>query len=261
MNNSKIFHLFILLVLVNLPMFETYASDKLDNARNAVTQWVEVEKTISTESIEWEEKKQLLNDLIAVAQADINRMKSQIDEAKAATDLSETRRKELVLEKEKNAVLSGQVKDFLGPFESKISEMSKRFPKPLRLKLEPMLARIPGDPEKATSGIASRMQVVIGILTEIQRFDRSITTDEELLDLPEGGTLEIYTIHFGLGASYYISSDGAQGGVGVAASTGWQWEQRNELVKSIKQAIDLTKGKSMQANFLPLPVKTNKTIR
>jgi hypothetical protein len=105
------------------------------------------------------------------------------------------------------------------------------------------------------------MQAVIAMITEIQRFDRVVTTGEELMNLPDGETREIYTIHFGLGASYFMTSDSAEGGVGIPAENGWQWESRPQLVSSIQRAIALASGNGVEAGFLSLPVATKQTQR
>ena len=123
------------------------------------------------------------------------------------------------------------------------------------------MARLPSDLTKRTEGIASRMQAIVGMVSEIQQFDKTVTTGEELVELPNGDTREIYTIHFGLGASYYVTSDRNDGGVGQPSEQGWQWTSKPELTKQVEKAIALANGNSMEAGFLSLPVVTKQTER
>lgn len=240
---------------------KTVADERLSDARTAVSQWVEVESTLSRERLAWEDKKQLLENLVAVAEAEIAMLKDQMEEAKSATDKADARRAELVRERDENAELSDTVKTFLDTFEIKLKTLFPRLPKPLRTKLEPMMARLPNGLHETSGGIASRMQAIVGMVSEIQQFDKAVTTGEELLEWPDGETREIYTIHFGLGVSYYMTSDRKDGGVGKPTEQGWQWESKPELAAQVEKAIALASGNSMEAGFLSLPVATQQTER
>jgi len=237
------------------------ASERLTDARAAVSQWVEVEKTISQETLAWEEKKKLLENMIAVAQAEIAMIKTQLEEAKASTDTTEARRAELVQQRDENTQLTATIRDFLIPFEAQLRKLALRLPKPLMDKLNPLIERLPKDPSETSLGVAARMQAVIGIMAEIQRFDKVVTTGEELQELPGGATREIYTIHFGLGAAYFVTSNGSEAGVGLPLEDSWSWKTVPDLAPSVEQAIALAKGNSMEAGFLSLPVATNQTDR
>ncbi len=257
----KIWHIAITIAVGFATLGTVFANERLEDARAAVSQWVEVEKTISQETLAWKEKKELLENMISVAKAEISMMQKQLEEAKATTNSAEARRAELVKERDENTQLVTSIKTFLGPFEAQLKMLELRLPKPLREKLEPLFERLPENPDDTNAGAAARMQAVIGILVEIQRFDKTVTTGEELVPLPGGETREIYTIHFGLGASYYVTSTGTEGGVGISSGKTWQWKTVPDLASPVQQAIDLAKGKSMEAAFLSLPVSTQKTDR
>ena len=258
---TKFWRVFAIFTMATVVQSMVMASERLADARAAVSQWVEVEKTISRETLAWEEKKELLENMIDVAKAEISMMKDQLDEARATTDATEARRAELVKERDQNARLAASIKEFLAPFETQLRALVLRLPNPLQDKLNPFLERFPKDPADTKVGIAERMQSVIGVMAEIQRFDKVVTTGEELLTLPGGETREIYTIHFGLGASYYVTSNGTEGGVGVSSGERWEWETVPDLAVSVKRAIALAKGNSMEAGFLSLPVATNQSDR
>jgi hypothetical protein len=237
----------------------TNGDPQLSEARSAVSQWVEVEKTISDETLAWEEKKQLLERMAAVAEAEIAMIKDQLKEIKDTADMGKARRAELVKQEGVNAGLSAKIKVSLLKLEPQLRTLLPRIPKPLAEKLRPLMERLPKNPEESSIDISARMQSVIGIITEIQRFDRLVTTGEELLTFPSGKTREIYTIHFGLGASYFVTSDGTAGGIGVNTAESWAWESKQELAASIKSAISLANGNFMEPGFLYLPVTPEQT--
>jgi len=237
------------------------ADERLSDARAAVAQWVEVESTISREALEWEEKKSLLNDLIAVARTEIKTLKAQIAEADKATGAAETRRAELVAKQDRNAELAGRIEKFLGRIEGRLRQLNPRLPRPLRDKLAPLLQRMPRDPADTELGIAERMQTVMGFISEVQRFDELVTVGEELRTVAEGDVREVRTIHFGLGAAFYVTGDGADAGVGHPSTEGWQWESKPALASAVREAIAMAEGKQHEARFLRLPVTVKEVAK
>ena len=258
---TTLWQLFVITTLLGSIGSMAFADSRLVDARAAVAQWVELEKNISRERLAWDEKKRLLEDMTAVAEAEIATIKEQLEDLSVAADESERRRIELVKKSDTHAGLSSSVKIALDSFEIRLKTLFPRLPKPLVDKLKMIMDRLPDDSTKTSLGIAARMQAVIAMITEIQRFDRVVTTGEELMNLSDGETREIYTIHFGLGASYFMTSDSKEGGVGIPAENGWQWESRPQLVSSIQRAIALASGNGVEAGFLSLPVATKQTQR
>ena len=258
---TTLWQLFVITTLLGSIESMAFADSRLADARAAVAQWVELEKNISRERLAWDEKKRLLEDMTAVAEAEIVTIKEQLEDLSVAADESERRRIELVKKSDTHAELSSSVKISLESFEIRLKTLFPRLPKPLADKLKMIMDRLPDDSKKTSLGIAARMQAVIAMITEIQRFDRVVTTGEELMNLSDGETREIYTIHFGLGASYFMTSDSTEGGIGIPAENGWQWESRPQLVSSIQRAIALASGNGVEAGFLSLPVATKQTQR
>ena len=231
-----------------------WAASPLDEARSAVSEWVEVESAISRESIAWEEKRALLLDLIKVAEANITMMKDQLAEAESATTASEARRLELVNQRENDAVRAKLVSAFLETAEPRVLSLVERLPVTLKEKLGTLLQALPEDPTATKIGLATRMQTVMGILAEIQRFDMMISTGEEIVTVADGGKRSVRTVHFGLGAAYYVAADGSDAGVGAATASGWEWRSAPELASEVEKAIGLASGAVMEARFLSLPV-------
>jgi len=230
------------------------ADDRLSDARAAVAQWVDVERTISREALAWEEKKTLLNDLLAVARAEIKTLKENIAQADKASGMAEARRTELVQKRDNNSELAQKIAAFLIGIEGRLRGVTSRLPKPLSDKLQPLLQRLPSDSHKTGTGIAVRMQTVMAIIAEVQRFDTLVTLGEELRESAPGKTREVRTIHFGLGASYYVAADDSDAGFGRATKEGFAWHSQPELATAIRDAIVLAEGKSREARFLALPV-------
>ena len=177
-------------------------------------------------------------------------------EAAAATDAAEQRRGELVKQRDENGALSELVRTFLIGAEARIKGLVPRLPHLLQENLEPLMQRIPREASGSELGIATRMQNVMRVVAEIQRFDMLVATGEEVMATADGVRREVKTVYFGLGAAYYVSADGSDAGVGQAGPSGWEWRSQPELASSVRDAIQLASGKAMEARFLSLPVAT-----
>ncbi len=237
------------------------ADERLTAARSAVSEWVEVERAISREAVAWREKKNLLADLAAVARARIETSKESLSEAEKAAGVVEERRAGLVAERESNERLIAKIAEFLEEMETKLRVQVKRLPAPLREKLISSMQRLPADPRKTELGVGARMQTVMGILTEIQRFDTLITIGEELRESESGVARQARTIHFGLGAAYFVYVDGSDAGIGRSTENGWSWESRPELAAAVNEAIATAEGGKREARFVALPVTVEREER
>ena len=107
---TTLWQLFVITTLLGSVGSIAFADDRLADARAAVAQWVELEKNISSERLAWDEKKRLLEDMTAVAKAEIATIKEQLEDLSVAADESERRRIELVEKRGTHAELSSIIK-------------------------------------------------------------------------------------------------------------------------------------------------------
>ena len=69
-------------------------------ARSSVDRWIAIERTLSEEAIAWKEKESLLNDLIGVATADVDRLKMDLQETRSKIGEVEAKRRSLLDQQE-----------------------------------------------------------------------------------------------------------------------------------------------------------------
>ncbi len=243
---------FIALLLPSAVMCR--ADERLADAREAVSQWVAVERTISREAAAWREKRENVKDLISVAQKEIQALQTQIAKSRETTTDADARRSELIGMQERLSKTIAAIAAFLKPTERRLRELKKRLPAPLQQKLAPYYKRLPANPDTTSLGIAERMQTVIGILTEIQKFDTVVTVVETVRELADGTSGEVRTIWFGMGAAYYVSAGGKDAGVGMPGNEGWTWNSQPELADAILEALNAAEGRARETGFTPLPV-------
>jgi len=243
--------------LALLPPPATQAAERLSEAREAVSQWVAAERTLSREAAAWREKRANLNDLISVARKEIESLQVQIADSKETATVADTRRADLVEKQERLSKTTAAIAAFLKPTESRLRELKKRLPAPLQEKLASHYKRLPSNAGTTSLGLAERMQTVVGILTEIQKFDTVVTVVENVRKLNDGTSGEVRTIWFGLGAAYYVSAGGKDAGVGEPNAEGWTWKSQPELAEAILEVFNAAEGRARETGFTPLPVNVS----
>lgn len=222
------------------------------DTRTTLEEWVLVEKTISTEREEWLEEKSTTEDLIGLLRAESETLKAQLEQAKSATTQSEERRGELLEDKAQLEQVAVTLKGKIDQYESAIREMQPVFPAPLMERIRPLLQRVPQSGRPTTLSLGQRMQNVVGILSEIDKFNGSVNLFTEVQELPDGRSAEVQVLYFGLGAAFFADASGNYAGVLVPGDTGWAPSIRPDLADSINAAIDQHQRLD-QAAFLQLP--------
>ena len=139
--------------------------------------------------------------------------------------------------------------------EERVRALLPRLPPPLRDRVKPLSQRLP-DPEKSTEiklSLSERFQNIVGILNEVNKFDREITTTSEIRSLPDGSSAEATALYFGIGQAYYASNTGNVAGTGTSSEKGWIWRPANDAAGRIAEAIAILKNEKVAA-FVQLPV-------
>jgi len=117
---------------------------------------------------------------------------------------------------------------------------------------KPLTQRLPEKPDETKLSLAQRFQNVIGILNEINKFNREITVKSELLTLSDGTAAEVTALYVGLGQAYYTGAKGTVAGIGRPGKDGWVWIPANEAAGPISDAIAILNNEK-GAVFLLLP--------
>ena len=231
-----------------------HASGPAGETRNIVKEWVAVEKTISAEAAQWSEKQRLLNDLINLAQVEIETLESSITEIESTRSAADATRKQLLAEQDVLAANHTNIRTFLETMEPNLKAIQIQLPYPLIKKLAPFYERLPENPKETTLGLAKRVQSVIAILITIQKFDREITVSDELRAFEDGAQGEVRVVYVGLSAAYYYTPYGDEAGIGYPGNTGWIWESKPSLHSKIEEVIAIADQSTSDARFITLPV-------
>lgn len=241
--------LFVSICFYLLPL---YGENKLESLRSDIDKWIGVEKTLSSEKIAWDTKHSHMQDVLNLLKKEKEILQNNISEGeKKLTHSDEVRSKQLQRRQLQNKI-SKTLSTNLSNFEQSLINIKKRLPQPLRKKLSQAYQRFPKKGKQQQIGNAKRLQNLLGILIEIQKFDRDLTLTHEMHEMSDGKEIESKTLYLGLASAYYLRAEDA--GYGIPGSTGWRWISQPELLPSIKELFAIHERKTQQKGYLNLPV-------
>ena len=129
-----------------------------------------------------------------------------------------------------------------------------RFPEPLRDRISNVRSRIPLEKKDLRGrSAAERMQNVVAVLNEADRFNSAITMAIEVRKDPDGKDRQVQVLYLGVGQAYFADQGGTFAGTGVPAANGWEWSDNAALGQAIRKVIDIYENER-GAEFVPVPV-------
>lgn len=230
------------------------AQGPVEAARTAIERWVETKAVLSKEQRDWAEGKDVLQGRIAIVQRELEGHRARIADAEKSIAESDQKRAELAEERERLKAAAHGLEGTIGTLEQRTAALLKRVPDPLRERVKPLSQRMPLQAEATKLSLAERFQNVVGILNEIDKWNREITITSEVRTLSDGSAAEVSTMYLGIGQAWYVSNNGKVAGIGTAMPDGWAWRPVNEAAPRIAQAIAILKNEQVAA-FVRLPVQ------
>lgn len=228
----------------------------LEETVNTLDKWVETERLISETKAEWEADKSSMENLISIYTQEIDTLSELIEAAEKDTSAAETRRSELTEQDKSIKEFEAQVEEGLMAAEKAIKGLQPLLPPPLQEELGPLFSTIPDDPKASKLSLGQRVQPIVAILTQVQKFNQVVTVVEGFREFEAGRTVQTEKIYFGLGAAYYVDQANEHAGYGVLGPDGWEWQDNDELITAVRNFIDIYRG-TQQAKYVELPVSVN----
>lgn len=219
--------------------------------RSTLEKWVETRQLISRTRADWLNSKEMLQQNAQLFERELQAVREQ--SAKLTTNNSQIDKERREAESAKQAAEEslGRARLFASEFETQVRALVPSFPAPLQEALKPLLLRIPTDANtKMTS--AERMQVLVGILNEVDKFNSAISVFNEKQRNAKGEEMAVETVYVGLGAAYFANEAGDFAGLGSPGANGWEWQMRNDLGPSVREVIRIYRNEH-PAQFVSLP--------
>jgi cytochrome c556 len=228
------------------------ADSKLTETRSALEKWVETRQLIAKTRADWQADKETLEQTVALFERELKAVEEQF--AKLNTNNSQVEKERLETEALLNASNEGLVPatKFAGEFEAELRKLVPRLPVPLQDLLKPLLARLPADSASTKMKPTERMQVLVGILNELDKFNTAVTIFTEKRKNASGAEMAVETVYVGLGAAYFVNDAGDFAGTGAPGADGWKWTPQPEIAKNVREVIRIYRNEAA-ARFVPLP--------
>ena len=225
----------------------------LGETRLSLEKWLETEQILSRERKDWQQEHEILLGRLELMRREVGLLEESLAQARERKLETERKKGELTA---RNQELSG-VGERLGAVvtgtEGEVERLLVSMPDPIRLRLEPLSARIVDDPVQKRISVAERYQNVLGILNELNKANNELNVVYEVHTLEDGRPSEVQVIYVGLAQAYFVSASGAAG-IGRPSATGWQWQSSRTAAGDILTALEILQGKHSPA-FVPLPVQ------
>ena len=232
---------------------EPLGHERIDNVRSVMEKWVETRRVISKERQDWTLGQEMLNERIELVQREIESLKGKIEQTRKSIGEADTKRDEQVKENEGLKSAGAKLAEIVTSLEARTVSLNKRLPDPIRERIKPLSQRLPKDPNETKLSLAQRYQNVVGILNEVNKFNRAIEVTSEVRTLADGSAAEVTALYVGLGHAYYTGANGDVAGVGRPGPDGWRWEPSDDAAKAVADAIAILKNEKV-AEFVLLPV-------
>jgi hypothetical protein len=231
------------------------ADTQLGEARKLASEWVRTQRLISQEQNSWQEEKQHLLASISLLKEEDLDLADALSKSKKDASKSDTARSNLLKQKAELLESEFAMKEALARQEARLRELVKWLPLPLKDELSPLLRRLPADSSNTEEPMTRRLQTIIGILTQVDKFNSTVLIEEGSRTLSDGRIIQVHTLYFGLAGGFFVDTTASIAGVLVPAIGDWRVESRNDLAPELSEAVAIyNKTTSKEARFFHLPI-------
>jgi hypothetical protein len=223
--------------------------------RDLLQKWVDTRRQISKEKQEWALGRELVQSRLELVEGEIGVVRAKIADVESGITDLERKRAEAEAKKAALQGTSDELAATVVALEHRTLALLEQLPEPLREKLRPISQSLPTDPDTADKGkLGERYLSVVGVLNEVNKFNREIRAESEIRALPNGASVEVTTVYIGIAQAYYASANGSAAGYGVPKAKGWEWIPADEHAAEITRAIAIL-SKGADADFVNLPIR------
>ena len=232
------------------------AQDPLQDTRNVLDQWVETRQITSKERSDWQVEKTILQDTQSLLTNELTRLEETLATLQSSATAADEERSTLAADKEELAAAAQVVETTIGELETQMRTIIKTLPEPLVNKIKPLIRRLPEDSSNTTLSLGERVQNIVGILSQADKFNTTVTQTSESREIIEGKVVEVRTLYWGLAIAYFVDSSGEYAGIGFPGQDGWEWPQIEGSGPSIQQLLGVYEGNE-DIQFVEVPARIN----
>jgi hypothetical protein len=235
-------------------------AESVDATRAMLEKWVETRRVISKEKHDWDLGQEMLRERIELVKQETRALHLKLADAEKSITEADAKKVELAAEQQRLAATATALTATVQELERQTLALVRRLPDPLRERVQPLSQRIPAGDEPTRLTVGTRYMNVIGVLNDVNKWNREITITSEVRKLADGSSAEVVVLYLGLGQAYYVTNNGAAAGVGRPGPDGWEWTPANDSAPQVKKAIAMLKNEQV-AGFVQLPIRVGQQGR
>lgn len=236
-----------------LPQAHAESSSTVTKTRSTLEKWVETRQLISQTRNDWQNDKETIEQTIALYERELKSIDEQMgkvstNNAQVAKEMAEAE----VLKETSNQAIE-RARDFATKFEAQLKAFVPQLPAPLQDIIKKDMDRMPADPANTKMLAAERIQVAVGVLNELDKFNNAVNVFNEKRKNQQGEEVAVQTLYVGLGAAYFVNDTADFAGVGAPGKEGWEWTIKPELAPTVQEALKIYRSEHT-ARFVTLPM-------
>ena len=234
---------------------ENAVGEEINISRTALAKWVETQRIISQEKRDFDLAREMLTERIKLLEREIEELESKVITAKNNISAADSKRLDIVKENQQYNNNFTALGNLIGRLETGMRTMVKSLPSNVKSDVQPLSQRLPDENTGETKlSLSERFLNVIGILNQVDKFNRAITLASELRTLEDGSSVEVTSVYIGVGQAYFVNATGDVAGVGIVTNEGWQWNENNEIAGAVSEVIAILNNEKV-ASYVQMPVE------
>lgn len=229
-------------------------SGSVSEMRERVAQWVQTRQLISRVEADAVASKELLQRTRALHERELASLDDALSRVSTNSTQVSAERTKTEMELAASQAALDRAKEWVTGLERDVLAIKPLFPEPLLDQARPLLDRIPQRPEESKATVPERLQVVVALLNEVDKFQQTIAVVGGRRADGSGNEVSVETLYLGLGAAYFTDPTGRVAGMGTPGPEGWKWTLKPELGARIRDAIAVYRN-AKPPEFVALPFR------
>lgn len=232
------------------------ADSPVTTARETLAQWVQTRQLVSKTLTDWDADREMLGQTKVLFERELAAVAERL--GKVSTNSSVADAERATAEAELKSFEAGLAKsrELVANLEREVRAIVPLFPPPLVETVQPLLNRLPENSAETKAGVTERMQTVVALLNEADKFQNAVTVANEKRANAQGEQVSVDVLYLGFGAAYFVDGTGSVAGTGVPGAAGWSWTLNPGIGGAVQNAIAMYRSQKPAA-FVGLPAKVN----
>jgi hypothetical protein len=225
-------------------------------ARQTLSEWVQARKLLAAEESGWRQDEAFLRQSIDLLEKEEATLQVRLHELQLADDQAADERRRLSEKNEALLAASREAAGMVAELENDLRDLRPALPQPLLREAAALFSRLDEAVERQVS-LSQRLQTVLGLLAEINRFQQNVTLTRETREFENGARREVRAIYLGLALAYFVDDSESVAGTGRPLEDGWVWKRNDEIAPAVGRAVAILENRR-PAEFINLPAEVTK---